>query len=636
MLPICHRLAWVLLCGCLCRIAVAADRPNILWITAEDLSPNLGCYGDADARTPHLDAFARDAVRYTRAFATAPVCSPARSCLISGVYATTLGTQRLRSQFPVPSSVRGFPAYLREAGYYCANNVKTDYNLRNEAAFIRDAWDDSSPQAHWRGRRPGQPFFAVFNIMATHQSFSSASARDEFESEVRSRLPPDQRHTPERVSPPPFYPEGPEAQSAWARYHDCITFMDREAGRILQELAADGLADNTIVFFFGDHGMGMPLGKRCLFDSGLRVPLLIRFPARHRALAPADPGATTERLVSFVDFAPTVLALANVQPLPRQHGFQGQVFLGKDPAPPRQYVFGARDRVDEAFDVARSVRDGQWLYIRNFMPHLPWLQPERYSDQSPFRRALAERVSHFNRWLAGADTHDTAKRPREELYDTRTDPYQLRNLAREPGHQAELDRLRGALREWIQETKDVGFLAESDAWTRLEGRTSLREFGADPKVYPLVSILEMAGLVGESEAIPRQVQALGHTDAAVRYWAAVGLRAAGRSALTTARAALSKALDDPVPSVRIEAAGALAAAEPEATNAWATLRGALRHAQPEAILQATRTLELLGPEAKRCAADLRAVLDTARSEEQFGNIWMFIRFSAEATLERLR
>src|SRR5688572_15173857 len=159
MLPVRYPIAWVLLCGWLCQIALGQDRPNILWITAEDLSPNLGCYGDVDARTPHLDAFARDAVRYTRAFATAPVCSPARSCLISGVYATTLGTQRLRSQFPVPGSVRGFPAYLREAGYYCANNVKTDYNLRNEAAFIRDAWDESSSRAHWRGRRSGQPFF---------------------------------------------------------------------------------------------------------------------------------------------------------------------------------------------------------------------------------------------------------------------------------------------------------------------------------------------------------------------------------------------------------------------------------------------------------------------------------------------
>lgn len=413
--------------------------------------------------------------------------------------------------------------------------------------------------------------------------------------------------------------------------------MDREVGRILQELADDGLADNTIVFFFGDHGMGMPLGKRCLFDSGLRVPLLIRFPPRHRALAPAEPGAATGRLVSFVDFAPTVLALAQVQPFPRHQGFQGQVFLGKDAAPPRRYVFGARDRVDEAFDVARSVRDDRWLYIRNFMPHLPWLQPERYSDQSSFRHVLAERVSHSNRWHTGEETYDTAQRPREELYDTQTDPHQLRNLAREPGHQAELGRLRGTLSEWIQETRDVGFLAESDAWTRLQGRTSLLEVSADPKAYPLGTIVATARLVGDPEAIARQAQALDHSDAAVRYWAAVGLRAAGRrGAAGAGRTALSKALNDPSPSVRIEAAGVLAAADPEATNAWAALRAALRHRQPEVILQATRTLELLGQEARRCTTELQTTLDAAVSEEQFGNIWMFIRFSAEAALERLR
>ena len=243
------------------------------------MSPNLGCYGDTDASSPRIDAFAREGVRFTNAFATAPVCSPARSCLITGMFATSLGTQRLRSQFPVPDHIRPFTALLREAGYYCTNNVKTDYNLAHEAAFIRAAWDESSPEAHWRYAAAGQPFFAVFNFMTTHQSRSSVWPHDQFERKSLRSSPAD-RHDPAKISLPPFYPDTAESRRAWARYHDCITAMDKQVGEILDQLAADGLADDTIVFFFSDHGMGMPRGKRCLFDSGLHVPLLVRFPRK--------------------------------------------------------------------------------------------------------------------------------------------------------------------------------------------------------------------------------------------------------------------------------------------------------------------------------------------------------------------
>ncbi len=305
--PVAIPSALLLLFG-LCGPAPAAEparRPNILWITTEDMSPNLGCYGDPYARTPHLDAFARESVRYTRAFATAPVCSPARSCLITGMYATSLGTQRLRSQFPVPKNVRGFAALLRAAGYYTSNNVKTDYNLRNEPAFIRDCWNDCSTKAHWRGHRPGQPFFAVFNFMTTHQSRASVWSREQFEKEVGSQLAPAERHDPAKAPLPPYYPDTLEAHQAWARYYDCITVMDKQVGELLGQLAADGLANDTIVFFYGDGGMGMPRGKRCLWDTGLQVPLLVRFPKAFQEFAPKAPGTTTDRLVSFVDFAPT-------------------------------------------------------------------------------------------------------------------------------------------------------------------------------------------------------------------------------------------------------------------------------------------------------------------------------------------
>ncbi|KPJ75347.1 MAG: hypothetical protein AMS14_03740, partial [Planctomycetes bacterium DG_20] len=220
-------------------------RPNLLWITCEDMSPNLGCWGDPYARTPNLDRLAAQSVRYTNAFATAPVCSPTRSCLITGVYASSLGTMHLRSQFPIPPRMKGFPSYLRAAGYYCTNNVKTDYNTANEPAVVRASWDACSAKAHWRGRKAGQPFFSVFNDTVTHQSRSMVWPYRQFQEQVQSHLAPDERHDPAQAPVPRYYPDTPVTRRTVARYYDCITAMDKNVARILAELQDDGLADDT-------------------------------------------------------------------------------------------------------------------------------------------------------------------------------------------------------------------------------------------------------------------------------------------------------------------------------------------------------------------------------------------------------
>lgn len=602
------------------------SRPNILWLTAEDISPNLGCYGDAYARTPNLDAFAQSGVRYTRAFATAPVCSPARSCLITGMFATSLGTQRLRSQFPIPQDVRGFSSLLRDAGYYCSNNVKTDYNIRNEKTFIADAWDESSARAHWRKRRPGQPFFAVFNFMTTHQSRTSVWPHEQFENEIGAKLSPDERHDPETATLPPYYPDTAEARRAWARYHDCITLMDHEAGEMLRQLEADGLDDDTIVFFYGDNGMGMPRGKRLLYDTGLHEPLIVRFPEKWRHLAPAAPGTASDRLVSFVDFAPTVLGLCGVE-IPGR--MQGTAFLGSAAGEPRRYVYGARDRVDEVFDLSRSVRDGRWLYIRNFMPHLSWMPPERFSDGSTFRREL-KRLAAAGQLNADQLTYAAPRRALEELYDTDADPHQLHNLAASPDHRDTLQRMRAELRKWQIETRDAGFLTEPQMWQRLSELTPL-ELARDPKLYPLARLLETADLVGRDDAWQRQMALLADADDGVRYWAAVGLNAA-ESLTDSARAALRETLSDSSPVVRIEAASALAR-HGETQQALPVLAAALTGDQPEVALHAARSLELLGPAARPLLPTMRQVLDLARQAESRGDTMMFIRFSLEASLE---
>ena len=255
----------------LCAGILAADRPNILWITAEDMSPVLGCYGDQFAITPNIDKLAKESVRYTKAFASAPVCSPSRSCLITGCYPTSLSTQQMRSGFAIPKSMRGFPALLRARGYYTTNNVKTDYNTGNYADITKASWNESSTTAHWRKRtEKAHPFFSVFNLMTSHQSRSMVWPYARFKEEVQSTLSPSAIHDPNKVTLPPYYPDTPLIRRELARFYDCVTAMDQQVGAILQQLKEDRLAENTIVFFYSDHGSGMPRHKRALLDSGMQ------------------------------------------------------------------------------------------------------------------------------------------------------------------------------------------------------------------------------------------------------------------------------------------------------------------------------------------------------------------------------
>jgi uncharacterized sulfatase len=447
------RSSLLLLAACgVSAFAAPASRPNLLWITCEDTSPWFGFCGETYARTPHVDRLARAGVHYTNVYATAPVCSPCRSAVITGRFATSLGTQRLRSQFPIPADLRAFPAYLREAGYHCTNNAKTDYNTSDEPRLIAEAWDASSAKAHWRNRRPGQPFFAIFNLMESHQS-------KVFGTNPVPGLAPAERHDPAQAPLPPYYPDTAEARRTIARTHDCITAMDKQVGRILAELEQDGLAEDTIVFFWPDHGQGIPRGKRTLWDSGLKVPLVVRFPEKFRHLSPHAPGGVNDRLIHLMDLGPTMLSLANV-PVPA--GLDGRAFLGAATTPARRYVYGARDRVDEATDLSRSVRDSRYLYIRNYHPDLSWNQPEGYSDQLPLRRELT-RLAAAGQLNPTQMAYAGPTKPLELLYDTQGDPWQVHNLADDPQLQPVLARLRAELRRGLIATRDLGFLAEWQA-----------------------------------------------------------------------------------------------------------------------------------------------------------------------------
>ncbi len=605
-----------------------SDRPNILWITCEDMSPNLGCYGDAFATTPNIDALAAQSVRYTNAFATAPVCSPARSCLITGLYATSLGTPNLRSQFPIPDEIPGFPSYLRKAGYYCTNNVKTDYNTGNAAAIIRDSWDACSAEAHWRGKKENQPFFAVFNDMTTHQSRSMVWPYEKFLKEIRSQLTESERHDPAKAPLPPYYPDTPITRRTVARYYDCISVMDKNTGKILKQLEEDGLADNTIVFFYSDHGAGIPRHKRLLLDSGLRVALMVRFPEKYKHLAPAEPGETTDRLVSFVDFAPTVLNLLGM-PIPKY--MQGQPFLGREQTPPRAHIFGARDRVDEAYDLARCVRDKNWLYVRNYMPHVSYNQPSFYSDMGEIRDDITQLAAEGKLTSPAQKHYAGPTRAIEELYDTANDPHQVRNLASAPEQKERLARMRALLRKWILDTRDLGFLPECDMAVRM-GTGTPRETLQSDGAYPLERILAAAETVGSGMgSLPKQLEMLSDKDSAIRYWAAVGLRALGQKARSAADR-LAVALKDSAPAVRIEAAWALADMGSGA-EALPVLVAALEGRDLHAAVRAARALEMLGEKARPVLPAMKKAC--AAAHKGHGDNAMFIRFALDTALEKL-
>jgi len=513
-------------------------QPNILWLTCEDTGPHLGCYGDRYADSPHIDALAAKGVIYLNAWSNAPVCAPARTTIISGVYPSCTGSEHMRSMTELPSFMKMFPVYLREAGYYCTNNVKEDYNLEKTG----QVWDESSNKAHWRNRKPGQPFFAVFNYTTTH------------ESQIRKR-PHAAVHDPAKVRVPAYHPDAPEVRQDWAQYYDKITEMDAQVGKALQELEQAGLVEDTIVFFYGDHGPGMPRCKRWPYNSGLRVPMVVYIPPKFQSLRPNDysVGGRSNRLIGFIDLAPSVLSLTGVKP---PDFMQGRAFLGRYIAPAPEYAYGFRGRMDERYDMARSVRNQRYNYIRNYMPHKIYGQFLAYMFETPTTQVWKKLYDEGK--LHPPQTYFWETKPPEELYDLQNDRDEVKNLADSAEHYDRLIQLRRELRRFELEIRDVGFLPEDEIHSRSQGATSY-EMGHDDKKYPMEKILataEMASFM-KTEAIPDLMKRFHDADSAVRYWAVMGILMRGAAAVDSAKKELRAALADASPSVRIVAAQAL-------------------------------------------------------------------------------
>lgn len=437
-------------------------KPNILWIVCEDISPTLSMYGDKTAKTPNLETLASESLIFDNAFAPVGVCAPSRSSIITGMYPTSIGTMHMRTgkdvqswgnrvykeSIPVvdykgdsireyaaviPNFVKCFPEYLRAEGYFCTNNQKTDYQF---AAPIT-AWDENGPKAHWRNRPKDTPFFSVFNIGTTHESRLWKNA--------------DKKLTvsPNEVELPPYYPDNATSRNDVARHYSNVELMDKEVGEFIEQLKEDGLYDNTIIFFYSDHGGPLPRQKREIYDSGLKVPFFVK-DIESKSIG------RTDRLVSFVDFAPTMLSLAGIQPTDYM---EGKAFLGEHEAKPRDYVFGSSDRFDEYTDRIRSVRNKRFLYLRNYYPELPKYKDVSYRKNIPMMNNMLELKN--NRALNEIQQIWFGNKTNEELYDCEKDPYNIYNLIDDPSYKNELAKLRNALFDQLQKSPDLGQLPES-------------------------------------------------------------------------------------------------------------------------------------------------------------------------------
>lgn len=437
------RLFLLVLLAALPLSAATPAKPNILWLIAEDFGPHLGCYGTKQVWSPNLDRLASDGIRYTHAYLE-PVCSVSRSEFMTGMYSTTIGAHnhRTKNKQPLPDGVRILTGWMRDAGYFTANLVempascgfrgqgKTDWNfIPSDKPFDSSRWDDLKTH---------QPFYAQLNFHETH----------------RTNVAP-KRADPAKVEIPPYYPDHPITRKDWAEYLDAATELDRKIGTVLEALERDGLADNTIIVFFGDNGQSHVRGKQFVYEDGLHVPLIVHWPKNLPRPANVKPGTVESRFVQGIDLAPTMLALAGA---PKPAKMQGRVFLGDRAEPPPEYIFGHRDRCDMTVFRLRSVRDHHYRYIHNFTPWVPFLARNEYKEKQYPVWTLLPKLYAEGKLTPEQAFYCQPSMPEEELYDLDSDPWEIHNLAKstQPAHQAELKKLRGVLDKWIVDTDDHG------------------------------------------------------------------------------------------------------------------------------------------------------------------------------------
>jgi len=510
--------------------AAGEPRPNILWLVSEDNNPFVGAYGDQLARTPHIDALAGRGILYRNVYSAAPVCAPSRFAIITGVRPESCGpAQHMRARARLPGFMHGFPEYLRQAGYYCSNNAKTDYNCDLDPATI---WNESSQSAHWKNRAPGQPFFSVFNLETSHES--------------RVFVPTPGNVGPQDVRVPPYLPDTPQIRRDFASYYNLMERVDAQIGVKLAELEQAGLADDTIVFHYSDNGGVLPRSKRFCFDEGLRCVLIVSMPPKWQHLAGPKAGSTVADPVGLIDLGPTVLSLAG---LPVPGHMHGQALLGRA-AQPRRYQFSMRDRMDERYDMSRTLTDGHYRYTRNYHPHRPWGQ----------HYAFAWLAGGYQSWeseyLAGRLNEEQARffrpKPFESLHDLQQDPDQLHDLIADPAQARRIDVMRRALDQHMLAVVDNGLIPEGSAAEGYEASRKLH-----PSLMRQALALAATAAKREPDSIGRLRRYLAHRSEILRWWAAQGLVMLGRAAVAAGADLKSRLALESSPQVKVSLAEAL-------------------------------------------------------------------------------
>ena len=534
---VCMTLAWALSVK-----AADSERPNIVWLTSEDNSISwVSCYGGTNCKTPTIDSLADEGFRYTHCFDNAAVCAPTRSTWITGMYAISNGTQPMRSRNHIPhDKIAYYPDLLRKAGYHTSNFSKTDYNIGGRSD--KDCWDLIGVRNAWRMRKPDQPFFAVVNFTSSHESRAHGSVENT-------------RNDPIRMKLASYHPDLPIIRKNYAKYADAVEQMDSQLAATLEELKKDGLYDDAILIYNSDHGGVMPRSKRFLYSSGIHCPLIVRIPEKYRHLWPAThPGMTVDRIVSFVDMPKTWLSLAGAE-IPET--FQGTIFLGEDTEPAPKFHLSFRERADQRNDSVRMMRDHQFAYYKNYMPYAPAGQWLPYLWNAAAARAWE---AHHR---AGGTNEITGRfflpRVSEEFYDTVADFDNVTNLINKPKHQEKIATLRRAMRAKQLELYDSGLLPESMRVARASKHDmTIYEMVRDPKLYPLASYLDVAdmALARNEQNLSKLVELMSHKDAAIRYWAVVGLHLLESDAAPAVEF-LERALADDEDEVRIMAAWTL-------------------------------------------------------------------------------
>ncbi len=543
---------WLLVAPCV--DAATSGKPNFVWLMSEDNSAHfMKLFDPHGPATPHIEALAEQGIVFDRAFCNGPVCSVARSTLITGCHAPRIGTQFHRKSVtvPMPDGLRMFPAYLREAGYFTTNNGKKDYNAE-EAPGV---WDEASAEASWRHRKPGQPFFYTQSFGVSHESALHFSEKDLAQKPTKT--------DPATVFVPPIHPDTPTFRYTYARYHDRIQEMDRKVGAVVAELEKDGLLDDTFVFYFGDNGGVLPGSKGYAHETGLHVPFVVRVPKNFQHLVDAPAGTRAGGFVSFVDFGPTLLQLAGIK---TPAGVDGRPFLG--PGMPlaevnrRDETIGYADRFDEKFDLVRTLRKGRFKYVRSYQPfNFDGLQ-NNYRYETLACREWRDLYKAGK--LTAVQSRFFESRAAEALYDIELDPYETRNLAADPAHREALADLRRRLTDWVKSMPDLGFYPES--YLAAEAFKNPVAFGQTHKaeIARLVDIADLA-LVPFPGAEEKLKAALSSDNPWERYWALIACSAHGRAAEPLVPAAQSLAAGDPENLVRLRAAeflGLIGAADP--------------------------------------------------------------------------